>query len=50
MFDFMYLSATGVAEIDKSTNLKGWPHTFVHIVFHIHDTKVTLQADMILRE
>ena len=30
----MHLSATGVAEIAKSTNLKRCPHTFVYIVYH----------------
>ena len=29
----LYLSAMGVAEIAKSTNLKGCPHTFVCIVY-----------------
>ena len=30
--DFIHLSATGVAKIAKSTNLKGCPHTFVYMV------------------
>ena len=29
MLDFIHLSETGVAEIAKSTNLKGCPHTFL---------------------
>ena len=33
MLDFIYLSATGVAEIAESTHLKGCPHTFVYIVY-----------------
>ena len=33
MLDFIHLSATGVAEIAKSTNLKGCPHSFVYIVY-----------------
>ena len=32
----IHLSATGVAEIDKSTNLKGCPHTFVYMVYMLH--------------
>ena len=32
VLDFIHLSATGVAEIAKSTNLKGCSHTFVYIV------------------
>ena len=31
MLDFIDLSATGVAKIAESTNLKGCPHTFVCI-------------------
>jgi hypothetical protein len=37
VLDFIHLSATGVAEITESTNLKGWPHTFVHT--HTRDVK-----------
>jgi hypothetical protein len=33
VLDFIHLSATGVAEIAESTNLKGCPHTFVYIVY-----------------
>ena len=33
MFDFIHLSATGVAEIAKSTHLEECPHTFVYIVY-----------------
>ena len=33
MLEFIHLSATGVAEIAESTNLKGGPHTFVYIVY-----------------
>ena len=33
VLDFIHLSATGVAEIAKCTNLKGCPHNFVHIVY-----------------
>ena len=32
MLEFIHLSASGVAEIADSTNLKGCPHTFVYIV------------------
>ena len=32
VLDSMHQSATGVAEIDKSTNLKKCPHTFVYMV------------------
>jgi hypothetical protein len=32
VLDFIHLSATGVAEIAKSTHLKGCPHTYVYIV------------------
>ena len=31
--NFIHLSAAGVAEIAKSTNLNGCPHTFVYIVY-----------------
>ena len=33
---FIPLSPTGVAEIVKSTNLKGCPHTFDNVVYNIH--------------
>ena len=33
MLDFIHLSTTGVAEIAKSTNLMGCPHTFVYVVY-----------------
>jgi hypothetical protein len=33
MLDFMHLSATGVAEIDESTNLNWCPHTSVYVVY-----------------
>ena len=33
VLDLIHLSATGVAEIAKSTHLKGCPHTFVYIVY-----------------
>jgi hypothetical protein len=33
VLNFIHLSATGVAEIAKSTNMKGCPHTFVYIVY-----------------
>ena len=33
MLDFKHLSATGVAEIAEPINLKGCPHTFVHVVY-----------------
>ena len=33
MLHFIHLSATGVAEIAESTNLKGCPHTFVYTVY-----------------
>jgi len=32
VLDFILLSAMGVAEIAKSTNWKGCPHTFGHVV------------------
>jgi hypothetical protein len=32
------LSAIGVSEIAKSTNLKGCPHTFVYIVYQLTDS------------
>ena len=32
VLDFINLSATGVAEIAKSTNSKGCPHAFVYTV------------------
>ena len=32
VFDFIHLSATGVAEIAESTNLKACPDTFVYTV------------------
>ena len=32
MVNFIHLSATGVAEIAESTNLKGCPHTFLYDV------------------
>ena len=34
MLDFIHLSATGVAEIGKFTNMKGCLHTFVNIVHY----------------
>ena len=33
VLDFIHLSATVVAEIAESTNLKGCPHTFVNILY-----------------
>ena len=39
MPDFIYLSATGVAEMAKSTNLKGCPHTFVYKYTYINKYK-----------
>lgn len=33
VLDFIHLSAVGVAEITKSTHLKGCPHTFGDIVY-----------------
>ena len=33
VLDFINLSATGLAEITKSTHLKGCPHTFVDVVY-----------------
>ena len=39
LLDFIHLSATVVAEIAESTNLKGSQHTFGHIVYlKIHTT------------
>jgi hypothetical protein len=46
VLDFIQLSATGVAEIPKSTTLKGCPHTFVNIMCHdspVKTQKVRLQ-------
>ena len=39
MLDFIHLSATGVAKIAKSTNLKGCPHMFVYIVYLVVSLK-----------
>ena len=36
VLDFIYLSATDVAEIAESTHLKGCPHTFVYTVYLPH--------------
>ena len=36
VLDFTPLSATGVAEIAESTNLKGCPHTFVSIAYYLN--------------
>jgi hypothetical protein len=35
MLGFIHQSATGVAEIAESTNLKGCPHTFGHVVYFV---------------
>ncbi|KAK6318221.1 hypothetical protein J4Q44_G00115120 [Coregonus suidteri] len=34
VLDVIHLSATGVAEIAQSTNLKGCPYTFGHVVYN----------------
>ena len=31
---FIHLAVTGVVEMSESTHLKGYPHTFVFIVYH----------------
>jgi hypothetical protein len=41
VLNFIHLSATGVAEIAKSTTLKGCPHNFLYIVF-IHIIIISL--------
>ena len=33
VLDFIHLSATGVAEIAESTNLKGCSHAFVYVMY-----------------
>jgi hypothetical protein len=38
LFDFIYLAATGIAEIAESSNLKVCPHTLVYIGY-IHMTR-----------
>ena len=39
LLDFIHLSATGVTEIAKSTNLKVCPHTFVYIVYKTYQIR-----------
>ena len=39
VLDFIHLSATGVAEIAESTNLKVRPHTFVFKVYIMKSTE-----------
>jgi hypothetical protein len=38
VLEFIHVSAKGVAEIAKSTNLKVCPHTFVHVVYMLTHT------------
>ena len=44
----IHLSATGVAEIAESTNLKGCPHTFVYIVYKATLGQTARLVDMIV--
>ena len=46
VLNVIHLSATGVAAIAKSTNLKGCTHTFVYIVYVQYRTMVTRQQDI----
>uniref|UniRef100_A0A4W5KB60 Endonuclease III-like protein 1 n=1 Tax=Hucho hucho TaxID=62062 RepID=A0A4W5KB60_9TELE len=40
VLDFIHLSATGVVEIAKSTNLKWCPYTFVYVVYYLKDARL----------
>ena len=47
VLNFIHLSATGVAEIAESTNLKWCPHTFVYIVYGSKHFYINVEATMI---
>ena len=49
MLDFIHLSATGVAKIAESPNLKGCPHTFEYMVYNTHDFGVAYVPTVFLK-
>jgi hypothetical protein len=50
VLDFIHLSATGVAEVTKSTNLKGCPYAFIYIVLLLKLDRYCDLAAVLLRD
>ena len=50
VLDFIYLLATGVAEIAESTNLKACPHPFGDVVYHLPRNQCSLSQRYIIHQ
>jgi hypothetical protein len=44
---FIHMSATGVDETAKSTNLKGSPPTFVYIVYLVNNVHIPIEVQIL---